>query len=396
MTDRLACWCGNADLVAFCPGYVRCPACDTLVSSEMPGPEIAHVSDEERDFYGRQYWFSYQEGHRGNLPLSVRTRSDLPERCLHWLRTLLAYKRPPARVLELGSAHGGFVALLRLAGFDATGLEISPWVVEFARATFAVPMLLGPLEAQHLETASFDAIALMDVLEHLHDPTATMRRCLDLLKPDGILLIQTPCYPAGTSYEEFPSRNRDLLKILEPREHLHLFSPRSIRDFFDRLGAPHLTFEPALFHQYDMYAVVSRLPLRQHVADEGQALTAGPGPRIVQALLDKASELDIERRRHAEAEEDRSRRLLVIEEQGRQLGAVEAERNNLNAEVAAARHHIAALQEQIHALLAHLRGLQTMAQVILGTRTYRVLRALGRWKFIEGAFDEVAARKTGH
>ena len=66
-----------------------------------------------------------------------------------------------------------------------------------------------------------------------------MRRCLDLLKPDGILLIQTPCYPASTSYEVIASQNSDLLKILEPREHLYLFSQPSIRDFFNRLGASH-------------------------------------------------------------------------------------------------------------------------------------------------------------
>ena len=298
-------------------------------------------------------------------------------------------------MLELGSAHGGFVGVLRLAGFDAIGLEISPWVVEFARATFEVPMLLGPLEAQHLETDSFDIIALMDVLEHLHDPTGTMRRCLDLLKPDGILIIQTPCYPAGTSYEEFSRRNRDLLKILEPREHLYLFSQRSIRDFFSGLGAHHLAFEPALFPQYDMYAVVSRRPLvRQGPADQERVLTVGPGARIVQALLDKAHELDIERQHRAEAEEDRARRLLVIEEQGRRLGALEAERNDLHEEVAAARVHLAALEEQIRALLAHLRSLQTLAQAVLGTRTYRVLRALGRWKFIERALDDLPASKS--
>ena len=105
----------------------------------------------------------------------------------------------------------------------------------------------------------------MDVLEHLRDPAGTMRRCLDLLKPDGILLIQTPCYPAHTSYEAIARHQGDLLKILEPREHLYLFSRPSIREFFARLGARHLTFEPALFPQYDMCAVVSRLTLRPSV-----------------------------------------------------------------------------------------------------------------------------------
>ena len=236
MSEPIACWCGNADLVPFSPGYARCPVCETLVSAEMPVADIAHVVDEDRDFYGREYWFSYQQKHLGHPTIMDRARSDLPERCLYWLQALLKYRRPPARVLELGSSHGGFVAMLRWAGFDATGLEISPWVVDFARETFDVPVLTGPIEDQSIEPASLDVIALMDVLEHLRDPAATMRQCLRLLKPDGILLIQTPCYPEGSTYEEMAARSEQPFEILQPGEHLYLFSRRSIRKFLPGSG----------------------------------------------------------------------------------------------------------------------------------------------------------------
>jgi 2-polyprenyl-3-methyl-5-hydroxy-6-metoxy-1,4-benzoquinol methylase len=344
-TTPTACWCGSTDLVPFGPGYLRCATCETLVSAEIPGPEIAHVTDEERDFYGRQYWFSYQEEHLGNPPISVRARSDLPERCLHWLRALLAYKTPPARVLELGSAHGGFVAVLRFAGFEATGLEISPWVVEYARETFQVPVLLGPVEDQQIAPASFDVIALMDVLEHLREPARTMQRCLHLLKPDGILLIQTPRYVAGESYPDMLGQNREFLKILEPREHLYLFSQRSVSELFGRLGAPHIAFEPPLFPQYDMFLVVSRLPLaRRAAAAPDGALTGGPGARLVQALIDKGDEVEKARQRHAEAEEDRARRLVLIQDLGRQVGEATAARSELEAEVVALRQQMELLE----------------------------------------------------
>src|SRR5713101_4073412 len=101
------CWCGSAELHLFSPDYLECH----------------HAAYGGPDFY-------------------TRTRGDLTERALYWLRTLLQYRLPPGKVLELGSAHGGFVALLRSAGFDATGLEMSRWVVDFARQTFGVPMLL--------------------------------------------------------------------------------------------------------------------------------------------------------------------------------------------------------------------------------------------------------------
>ena len=404
MTEPIACWCGNADLVPFCPGYGRCPVCETLVSAEMPAVDIAHVVDEDRDFYGREYWFSYQQKHLGHPTIVDRARSDLPERCLYWLQALLKYRRPPARVLELGSSHGGFVAMLRWAGFDATGLEISPWVVDFARETFGVPVLTGPIEDQAIEPASLDVIALMDVLEHLRDPAATMRQCLRLLKPDGIFLIQTPCYPEGSTYEEMVARSEQPLEILQPGEHLYLFSQRSIRELFARLGAPHTTFEPALFAQYDMFPVVSRVALTARAAaDSRSALTGPPAARMMQALLDEwtmaetlkgrmREEVDVLHGQVAAVDADRAARLAIIEEQGRQLGEVEAERNILRAEVEALRAHrevieadraarleiieaqgrelsdlqaeVAARQEQIRIVKIQLRALQEIVRLV--------------------------------
>lgn len=71
---------------------------------------------------------------------------------------------------------------------------MSAWVVEFARRRFNVPMLFGPVEGQQIAPGSLDLIALMDVLEHLPDPAGTMLHCLSLLRPDGVLMIQTPRY----------------------------------------------------------------------------------------------------------------------------------------------------------------------------------------------------------
>jgi len=261
VNQTLHCWCGNADLAPFSPAYLKCAACETLVTTQLPARDFVQVTDDERDFYGREYWFSHQEKDLGFPNIKIRARTDLAERCLHWLRTVLKYKLPPGQVLELGSAHGGFVALLRWAGFDATGLELSPWVVQFAHKAFGVPMLLGPVEDQQIKPASLDIITLMDVLEHLLDPVGTMRHCLELLKPNGILVIQTPCLPERRSYEDMVAQSDPFLEQLKEKEHLYLFGQRSIREFFGRLGIDHFAFEPAIFAHYDMFLVVSRAPL---------------------------------------------------------------------------------------------------------------------------------------
>ena len=114
MDRMLQCWCENTNLIPFSPGYLRCPACETLVAEILPTVNYHKVADDDRDFYGRDYWFAHQENDLGFSNITVRARADLSERCLHWLRTLLTYKLPPGKILELGSAHGGFVALLRL------------------------------------------------------------------------------------------------------------------------------------------------------------------------------------------------------------------------------------------------------------------------------------------
>ena len=133
MKKSSQCWCGNTDLVPFSPKYLKCESCNTLVVAEVSEVNQTLVTDSDEDFYGRSYWFAHQEENLGLPNISVRSRSDLPERCTHWLGTVLKYKLPPGKVLELGSAHGGFVALLRWAGFDTTGLELSPWVADYAR-----------------------------------------------------------------------------------------------------------------------------------------------------------------------------------------------------------------------------------------------------------------------
>lgn len=321
------CWCGSVELEPFSPDYIKCKQCETLISNHSPKTNLAHVDSNEQAFYGSEYWFSHQEKDLGQPNVVTRARTDLPERCLHWLRTLLKYKLPPAKVLELGSAHGGFVAMLRLAGFDATGLELSPWIVDFARKTFDVPMLLGPIEDQKIEQGSLDAIALMDVLEHLPDPAATMKHCLNLLKPDGILLIQTPCFPTDRPYEQMKQNDDSFLLQLKENEHLFLFSKQSVKELFNRLGADYIEFEPAIFSHYDMFLAVGRTPLDKHNADDiEQSMISTTNGRFVQALLDLREEMGVLRKKCEISEADRAARLEVVNRLRAQLEEVEADR----------------------------------------------------------------------
>jgi SAM-dependent methyltransferase len=358
MPTSRACWCGNDQLLPFSPTYLRCPACETLVVADIPDQELSRVTDDEGDFYGREYWFSHQEDDLGFTNITFRARTDLPERCVHWLRTLLKFKRPPAHTLELGCAHGGFVALMQWAGFTAQGLELSPWIVQFAERTFGVPMLLGPIEDQAIEPASLDVIALMDVLEHLPDPARTMAHCLRLLKPDGMLLIQTPRYIEGTAYDDLLARQDPFIQQLKHEQHLLLFSQPSITELFSRLGADHIRFEPAMFAQYDMFLAASRAPLIEAPSDGGtRVLASSPGSRLVQALLDSDHQAWDVQRRLTLAELDRAARLNIIHQQAAELARIPG----LEARLAAVESDWAARMDVIERqadALARIPGLE--------------------------------------
>jgi SAM-dependent methyltransferase len=308
------CWCGNSPLDPFSPAYNKCVKCGTLVLATMPDEAYLRVNDDQKDFYGRRYYETHLMDQYNYPSLKERARADLPERCLHWLCTFLKYRLPPARLLELGSAHGGLIALLRFANFEATGLELSDRVADFARQTFHVPMLLGPVEEQDIEVGSLDGIFLMDVLEHLQDPMMTMNRCFNLCKADGIFLIQTPEYPEYKTFEEMVSQNDLFLDQLKAKEHLFLFSRRSIHEFFHRLGANHVIFETAIFSHYDMFLVVSRSPISETSIEEMEKrLAVTPQGRLVQAMIDLKSHIGKLQNLLQVCEADRSARLQVIQ-----------------------------------------------------------------------------------
>ena len=338
------CWCGGTEFDEFSGSYLKCKKCKTLVLKRWPSKGTFSVVDDQNDFYGKKYYDSYLTSQYGYPGLTQRAISDLPERCLYWLRAIVKYKLPPGRALEVGCGHGGLVALLRWSGFDASGLELSPWLVSYARETFDIPMFAGPVEGQAIQRGSLDVIALMDVLEHLPDPISTIKHCLALLKPDGILVIQTPNYTETKTYEEMIRDADPFIEQLKAKEHLFLFSESSIKTFFSSLGVHRIIFERAIFSQYDMFFVASRSPLPQN--DAGailEQLTSSPQGRMVQALIDvdrQSRDLVEEcHRQRNEMEADRAARLKVIEEQGEKLGEVEGERNRLQAELIGLREH---------------------------------------------------------
>ncbi len=102
--------------------------------------------------------------------------------------------RDARRILDIGCASGQFGALLKTrSACEVIGIEVNPVAAERARGRLD-SVLVGDVEVMSLPFAEhhFDCIVCADVLEHLRDPNAILKKIRGLLSPTGVLIISIP------------------------------------------------------------------------------------------------------------------------------------------------------------------------------------------------------------
>lgn len=96
------------------------------------------------------------------------------------------------RLLEIGCACGFLLVAARERGFTVEGVELSAWASGHARETYGLAVTTGTLETLAAAPATYDAVVMADVIEHLPDPRRTVAEINRLLRPGGRLLLLTP------------------------------------------------------------------------------------------------------------------------------------------------------------------------------------------------------------
>ena len=122
-----------------------------------------------------------------------------------WAAQLVRVLRPAgASVLDVGCADGYLLAQLGPA-FQLTGIEVNAEMVAKCRARgidiIGSDLLDSDLARRH--AGHFDVVTAIAVLEHLPDLRIGLSRIRQLLKPDGIALIELPLLTDGPSDENW-------------------------------------------------------------------------------------------------------------------------------------------------------------------------------------------------
>ncbi len=159
------------------------------------------------------------------------------------LRTLVSRIRPgrnPAdlpALLDYGSGYGRWARAAAEVGFRVVAFEPSVSRGRDPEATAAGIEVIHDLSV--LEGCSFDAVNLEQVLEHIPDPGAALTGLLSHCRAETVLRITVPnilrSYEGGRLWADWPYDGARA-HTLAPFQHLHGFTPNSLRRIAARSG----------------------------------------------------------------------------------------------------------------------------------------------------------------
>jgi ubiquinone/menaquinone biosynthesis C-methylase UbiE len=100
---------------------------------------------------------------------------------------------PGARIADLGCGSGVFTELLRQAGYNSVGLDISPKLIALGRVKYpGLELREGDAENLPFESASLDGVLLSGLVHHFPDPRRLAGEVYRVLKPGGHFMAFDP------------------------------------------------------------------------------------------------------------------------------------------------------------------------------------------------------------
>jgi 2-polyprenyl-3-methyl-5-hydroxy-6-metoxy-1,4-benzoquinol methylase len=147
-------------------------------------------------------------------------------------------KPAKGRLLDVGTAAGAFLRTARDDGWEAMGIEPNRWLARWGRDEYGVPIQVGSIDDVSTPDGHFDVVTLWDVIEHTPDPLHVLRRTRQLLKDDGLLVVNFP--DIGSWIARAMGRSWPFLSSV----HLYYFTRDTMRATLQTAGFEIATVRP--------------------------------------------------------------------------------------------------------------------------------------------------------
>ena len=146
------------------------------------------------------------------------------------LDTLAQVIDPPGSLLDVGSYMGLFLKSAVARGWRGRGIEPDRDAWEHSTATLGLDVAWGTLATCPQPKGAFDAVTMLQVLEHVPDPRQTVMDARGLLRRSGALMVEVPnvdCWPVRA----LGRRHRHFAK-----HHFTFFSARTLTRLLEDCG----------------------------------------------------------------------------------------------------------------------------------------------------------------
>ena len=165
--------------------YIACSECELIRLDPIP------TEEEAARLYGREFfeegaWGGYH-GYDADAPLHQRNA----RRRLTFVEAHAPRAGHVRRFIDVGCASGYVLMEARTRGWHPVGVDISDWVRAIAEGRgLRVERTLDAVIAA-AEDEPADVVSFFQSLEHMPRPDVALRQARELLRPGGILVLET-------------------------------------------------------------------------------------------------------------------------------------------------------------------------------------------------------------
>lgn len=147
----------------------------------------------------------------------------------HTAEHLRKLARGQGTPLEFGCAYGFFLAEAAPFFQHAEGIELCEAAVRFCQQR-GLQVARGVVDPSTLR-GPYDAVAGLDVIEHIPEPREAVRMIAEKLNPGGVLLLTTGDWGSLLARAMGPK-----WRLMTPPQHLSFFTPQSMRLMLEAAG----------------------------------------------------------------------------------------------------------------------------------------------------------------
>ena len=163
---------------------IECQTCG--FAHQYPLPTLEQLGD--------YYAYHFYQKQKPDYLTKMDEESDYWQTLYTWRINQLKpfLKNVTPNVLDVGSSGGFFLNAARTLGANVYGIEPSEQAANYCKDKFGIEVSVDIYEKCEYQSKFFDVVHISLVLEHLLDPKHFVSWAKNILKEDGILIIEAP------------------------------------------------------------------------------------------------------------------------------------------------------------------------------------------------------------